>query len=79
VLAQCAALAQLDLGFNSIGPAGAEQGQRALQECWSSAQRWLTLISATMASKLSGEGGFERRGVVKLLDFFSRHLALLAL
>jgi hypothetical protein len=28
--------------------------QRPLQECWGSAQRWLTSISAAMASTLSG-------------------------
>jgi hypothetical protein len=32
-----------------------------------------------MASKMSGEGGFELRGVVMSLAFFCRHLALLAL
>ena len=52
--------------------------QRALQECWGSAQRWLTSSSAPMESKLSGKGGFERRGVVKPLDFLYRHVALLA-
>jgi hypothetical protein len=31
-----------------------------------------------MESKLSGKGGFELRGVVKPLDLFYRHLALLA-
>jgi hypothetical protein len=40
-------------------------GQRVLQECWRSAQRWLASISNTMASTLSGKGGFELRGVVK--------------
>jgi hypothetical protein len=32
-----------------------------------------------MASALSQEGGFELRGVVKLLALFCRHLVLLAL
>jgi hypothetical protein len=32
-----------------------------------------------MTSALSGKGGFELRGVVKPLDFFCRHLSLLAL
>jgi Ran GTPase-activating protein (RanGAP) involved in mRNA processing and transport len=63
----CTALAHLDLG------------QRNLHECWGSAQRWLTSISASMKSALLGEEGFEHRGVVKLLVFFSRNLALLAL
>ena len=55
------------------------QGQRALQECWGSAQRWLTSNLATMKSALSGEGGFELRGVVKPLAFVCSHLAQLAL
>jgi hypothetical protein len=54
-------------------------GQRVLQECWGSAQRWLTSISAAMTSMLSGKGGFELRGAVKSLPLFCRHLALLAL
>jgi hypothetical protein len=74
VLAQCPALAHLDLYFNQIGPAGA-----GLQECWGSAQRWLTSISISIRSALSGKGGFELRGVVKPLALFCRHLALLAL
>ena len=53
-----------------------QPGQRVLQ-CRGSAKRWLLLISATMASKLSGEAGFELRGVVKPLVFFCSHLALL--
>jgi hypothetical protein len=45
-----------------------------------SAQRWLISISSEMTSALSEKGGFELRGVVKLLAFyFGRHLALLAL
>ena len=56
-----------------------QTGQRGLQECWGSAQRWLTSISSPMASALSGEGGFELLGVVKPLALFCRHLALLAL
>ncbi len=48
-----------------------------MQECWASAQRWLTSISAEMISKQAG--GFELRGVVKPLVFFCRHLALVAL
>jgi len=59
--------------------------QRVLQVCrWRRriALRWLTSISATMVSKLSGKGGFELRGVVKPTDeplvSFNRHLALLA-
>jgi len=55
-----------------------QPGQRVLQECWRSAQRWLTLISTAIASNLSGEGGFERRGMVKPLEFICRLLALLA-
>ena len=46
--------------------------QRGLQDCWRSAQRWLTSISATITSTLSGEEGFELRGVVKRLAFFWR-------
>ncbi len=49
---------------------------RGLQECWRTAQRWLTSISAAMTSELSGEGAFEHRGVVKPLVFLCRHLAL---
>ena len=52
--------------------------QTGLQECCRSAQRWLTSISATMASALSAKGGFKLRGVVKPLALFCRHLALLA-
>jgi Ran GTPase-activating protein (RanGAP) involved in mRNA processing and transport len=45
VLTQCrTALAHLDLCENSIGPDGAE----SLRECWRSAQRWLTSISAVI-------------------------------
>ena len=55
-------------------------GQKVSQECWRSAQRWLTSISATMVSKMSGKTGFEFRGVVKPLALLvCRHLALLAL
>jgi hypothetical protein len=53
--------------------------QRVLQECWGSAHRWLTSISASMESKLSGTGDCELRGVVRPLDFVYGHLALLAL
>ena len=56
-----------------------QTGQRGLQECWRSAQRSLTYISATMASALSGKEGCALRGEVKLLALFCRHLALLAL
>jgi hypothetical protein len=56
-----------------------QAGQRFLQECWGSAQRWLTSISAAMTSALSGVEGFELRGAVKPLAFVCRHLALLAL
>jgi len=55
-----------------------QDGQRVLQECWRSAQRWLISTSHSMESNLSGNGGFELRDVVKPLDFFYRHLALLA-
>ncbi len=76
VLGQCPSLAHLDLSEkNGVGDAG----QRVLQECWRSAQSWLTSISGTMTSKLSGKGGFELRDVAKPLDFFYRHLALLVL
>ena len=84
VLARCPALARLELK---------DKAQRGLQECWRNAQRWRTLISAAiyisvhcsenwclaMTSALSGERGFELRGVVKPLAFVCRHLALLAL
>ncbi len=59
VLAQCAALAHLDLGLNSIGPDGAEQGQRALQDSWGCVQRWLTLISATIRPKHTGQSAWQ--------------------
>jgi len=49
-----------------------------LQECWGSAQRWLTSTSNTMTSKLSRKGGSELRGVVKPVVLFYRQLALLA-
>jgi hypothetical protein len=55
VLAQCPALAHLNLSGND--KFGAE-GQRGLQECWRSAQRWLT--SATIRSQLSGQGDLSR-------------------
>ncbi len=41
VLVHCTALAHLNLGWKDIGTAGAE----SLQECWRSAQHWLTSIS----------------------------------
>jgi hypothetical protein len=42
VLAQCPALAHLDLSGNyGFGPGG----QRVLQECWGSAGSWCTSIS----------------------------------
>jgi len=44
VLAQCASLAYLNLSPISLEQAG----QIVLQECWGSAQRWLTSISATI-------------------------------
>ena len=50
-----------------------------MQECWGSAQRWLTSICVAMTSALSGKGGFELRGVAKPLAFVCRHLALLFL
>ncbi len=66
-------------GSSQIASGKEQPGQRFLQECWGSAQRWLTSMSAAMASKLSGEGGFKFRGVVKPLVFLCRHRALLAL
>jgi hypothetical protein len=76
VLAQCTALAHLILSYNkTLEP----PGLTVLQECWRSAQRWLTSISASITSALSGKGGFELRGVVNPLALFCRHLALLAL
>jgi hypothetical protein len=56
-----------------------QQGQSRLQECWRSAQHWLTSILATIKSDQPGKGGFELCGVVKPLAFVCRHLALLAL
>ena len=47
-----------------------------MQECWGSAQRWLTSISRTITSALSGKGGFELRGVVKPLALFVGNLYL---
>jgi hypothetical protein len=44
VLAQCPALAHLNLSQNRIE----EKGQRGLQEFWRSAQRWLTSISGLL-------------------------------
>jgi hypothetical protein len=41
--------------------------QKFLQKCWGSAYRWLTSILRAIGSVLSEEGGFELRGVVKLL------------
>ncbi len=46
VLAQCTALAHLDLSC---------KGQRGLQESWHSAQRWLTSISAGIRSLQQGQ------------------------
>jgi hypothetical protein len=45
VLAQCPALAHLDLSGNSDFGAG---GARGLQECWGSAGSWCTSISAAV-------------------------------
>ncbi len=53
-----------------------QSGQRSLQECWGSERRLRTLISVTMSSKLSGDGGLELRDVVKPLVFFSRRFTL---
>jgi Ran GTPase-activating protein (RanGAP) involved in mRNA processing and transport len=50
VLAQCTALAHLDFHYNGIGAGGAE----SLEECWRSAQRWLTSISRAIASAQAG-------------------------
>ena len=77
VLVQCPALAQLELRVTAA-VRSARLGQRVLQECWGSAQRWFNSISNTMASTLSGKGGFELRDVVKPLAFFYRHHPLLA-
>jgi hypothetical protein len=71
VLAQCPALARLDLNSNEIGDAGtaslagvlaqctalARLNLRALQECWRSAQRWLTSISDSIRSDQPGQNG----------------------
>jgi len=76
MLGQCAALSHLDLSGNEIGTVG----DGRLRASWRSAQRWLTSISASIRSTMSGKAGFELRGVVKPLAlFFCRHLALLAL
>jgi hypothetical protein len=48
VLAQCPALAHLNLMGNQFE----QPGQRGSQECWRSAQRWPTSISATMQSQM---------------------------
>jgi hypothetical protein len=50
-LAQCPALAHLDLSLNG----SAMPEQTGSQECWRSAQRWLTSISATMRSDQPGQ------------------------
>jgi hypothetical protein len=51
VLPQCAALAHLDVRYNDIGAGGA----KSLQECWRSAQRWLTSMSVAMISAMLGQ------------------------
>ncbi len=61
VLAQCAALAQLNLRYNGTRAAGAG----SLAGVLGSAQRWLTSCSETIGPELSGKRGFELRGVVK--------------
>ena len=66
-----------DSPLPSAAIASDQRGQRALQECWRSAQRWTTSLSKTITSELSGKGGFEHRGVVKPPVFLCRHLALL--
>jgi hypothetical protein len=48
---QCAALAHLDLSDNDID----QTGQRGLQGCWRSAQRWLTSFSAAITSDQPGQ------------------------
>jgi hypothetical protein len=53
VLPQCTALAHLDLSRNHIGDAG----KKVLKECWRSAQRWLTSISAGIGSDQPGQRG----------------------
>jgi hypothetical protein len=41
-----------------------------LQECWRTAQRWLTFISTAIILALSGEQRFELRGVIMPLALF---------
>ncbi len=78
VQGQCAEPAHLNLHCLGIGADGASR-LAGLQERCNSAQRWLTSISNTMASKMSGKGGLEFRGVVQPLAFVCRHLPLLAI
>jgi hypothetical protein len=37
-----------------------QSGQRSLQECWRSAQRWLASISAPMTSGMMGQRGLQK-------------------
>ncbi len=50
-------------------------GQRFLQECWCSAARCLTLISATIRLELSRLERLEAPGLVKSPVSFCRHIA----
>jgi hypothetical protein len=61
VLGQCRELVHLNLSRNVIGPDRAESLAGVLGQC--TALAYLDVIG----SALSGEGGFELRGVVKLL------------
>jgi hypothetical protein len=75
VLAQREALAHLDLQNNGIGPDGAEFLAGVLSQCTVLAH--LNLRAKGIGTV--GDGGFERRDVVKTMDLICRHLALLAL
>jgi hypothetical protein len=70
---QCPAPSHLDLCENELGFAG----QKVLQRCWGSAQRWLTSISRNDIEDV-GERGFNLRDVVKPVVFFHRLLVLFA-
>ena len=64
VLAQCRALAHLDLGFWPASGSGGGGGVGAREE---EEEEEPALLA--MASKLSGKGGFKLRGVVMSLVF----------
>ena len=62
MLAQCTALAEINLEYNQIGPAGAESLAGVLTQCTALAH---LEISRTITWALSGKGDFEGRGAVR--------------